>query len=253
MSAAFTDFANTLADAAGGIARRYFRTAYDSSLKSDHTPVTIADKEIEATLRTMIEAEYPEHGIFGEETGITHREAEYLWVIDPIDGTRAFMAGKPTFTTLIALCRHGEPILGIIDQPIARERWIGDGRRTTLNGKAVRVRPCAALDSAIFSTTSPYLFSDQERTKFERIREAAQSTLFGSDAYAYALLASGCIDLVVESGLKPYDFAALIPVVEGAGGIITDWQGEKLSLNSPGHVIAAGDKALHGQALGLLK
>ena len=181
---------------------------------------------------------------FGE-----HRpDAERVWVLDPIDGTRSFIGGRPIFGTLIALLVDGKPVLGVIDQPVSKERWIGAAARPTLlNGKPARTRPCADLAGAMFATTAPWLCSG-----FDAVRTAAGDTLLGGDCYNYALLASGHADLVVEEGLKLYDFAALVPVVEGAGGRMVDWDGAPIDRGCDGRVVAVGDAALLDQVLPLL-
>jgi inositol-phosphate phosphatase/L-galactose 1-phosphate phosphatase/histidinol-phosphatase len=245
VSAAHLALAHELADAAGAIIRRYFRQPIPVDDKSDLTPVTIADREAEAAMRSLIEARFPEHGIFGEEAGRTRPDAEYQWVLDPIDGTKSFISGVPVFGTLIALAHRGRPVAGIIDQPIAGERWQGAaGRPSLLNGKPIRTRACATLDRATLFTTAPEQFQGAEADAFQRLRGEAKLTRYGADCYAYALVATGFIDLVVESGLKPFDFCALVPVIEGAGGTMTDWQGRPLDLAADGHAVAAGDKRL---------
>ncbi len=205
-------------------------------------------------MRALIREAAPDHGIYGEEMGIHNADAEFVWVLDPIDGTKSFITGKPTFGTLVALARRGVPILGIIDQPITRERWVGTaGRPTTFNGASVRTRACGGFDAAILYTTSPYLFPDDDAPAFHALRGRVRHTLFGGDCYSYGLLASGFADLVVEAALKPYDYAALVPVVEGAGGTITDWDGRPLTLASDGRVAAAGDSRLHAAAIEVLR
>lgn len=239
------DFAVRLADAARPVIREHFRTPVAVDSKADETPVTIADRQAETAIRALIAEGYPAHGIVGEEHGIEEDGAEYVWVIDPIDGTRSFIAGKPIFGTLVALVRNGRPILGIIDQAILDERWIGAaGRPTVFNGKEIRTRRCAGVDRALLSTTSPYLFGGDDAVHFDRLRRSVWESQYGGDCYAYALLATGFIDLVVEAGLKPYDFCALVPVIEGAGGVASDWQGRPLTLASDGRIVAAGDAAL---------
>jgi inositol-phosphate phosphatase/L-galactose 1-phosphate phosphatase/histidinol-phosphatase len=239
------DFACQLADAAGEKILPYFRSNLVIDLKPDETPVTAADREAEVTMRQLINQYYPNHGIFGEEYGLENSDSEFLWVLDPIDGTRAFVAGKPIFGTLIALLQDGIPIIGIIDQPFLKERWIGiSGTNTTLNGNPVSTRDCPAISDAILNATSPDMFDDISGARFQTLSNMCQSTQYGGDCYGYALLASGFIDLVVESDLKPYDFCALIPVIEGAGGRICDWDGDVLNLQSSGHIIAAGNPDL---------
>ncbi len=237
--------AHRLADAAGAAIRPFFRAAFTMEAKADASPVTQADRAAEAAIRFILETERPHDGIIGEEYGSVREDAGRVWVLDPIDGTRSFIAGRPIFGTLIALMAGGRPVLGAIDQPIAGERWIGSaGRPTTLNGVAVRTRPCATLAAAHLATTGPNYFAADEAAAFARIGAAARDTLWGGDCYNYALLASGHLDLVVEAGLQLYDLAALVPVVEGAGGRMCDWRGAPLDMASDGRVIAAGDPAL---------
>jgi inositol-phosphate phosphatase/L-galactose 1-phosphate phosphatase/histidinol-phosphatase len=204
-------------------------------------------------MRRLIAARFPEHGIFGEEFGREREEAEFTWVLDPIDGTKSFISGVPLFGTLIALAHHGHPILGIIDQPISRERWIGvAGRPTTFNGTPVRSRPCPALAAATVFSTSPDMFKGEDAAAHARVAAVAKLVRFGADCYAYGLLALGSIDLVIEASLKPYDFSAMLPIVEGAGGVATDWQGAPLTLASDGRVLVAGDRRAHQEARALL-
>ena len=244
------DFAGVLADAARPIVRRHFRTPIAVATKEDDTPVTAADREAETAMRDLIAGRYPAHGILGEEHGTVRGDGEYVWVLDPIDGTRAFIAGKPLFGTLVALVRDGLPILGIIDQPVLGERWIGAaGQVTTFNGERVRARRCDHLGAALLNTTSPDLFVGDDAVMFSQLRRAVRHTQYGGDCYAYGLLASGFIDLVVEAGLKSYDFCALVPVIAGAGGAVSDWQGRPVTLASDGRVVAAGDPALLPRAV----
>jgi inositol-phosphate phosphatase / L-galactose 1-phosphate phosphatase / histidinol-phosphatase len=253
VDAALIAFANELADAAGGIVRRYFRRGIAVDDKADMSPVTIADREAESALRGLIEKRFPDHGILGEEHGSDRADAERVWVLDPIDGTKSFISGVPLFGTLIALVERGVPVLGVIDQPISRERWIGArGHKSTLNDLAISTRACPALQSATLFATSPDMFKGADADAFQRLKSAVKLPRFGGDCYAYGLLAAGFIDLVVEAGLKPYDYAALVPVIVGAGGSMTDWQGRPLSLASDGHVLACGDPRLAPLARGLL-
>lgn len=246
-------FAHRLADTAGAAIRPYFRTRFDIEAKADASPVTIADRAAEAAMRALIEAEFPGDGIIGEEYGNVREGAGRVWVLDPIDGTRSFIIGRPTFGTLVALLEDGVPVLGVIDQPILGERWVGArGQPTLFNDAPCRARACASISAALLATTSPYLFEPEERPRFERLMGSTASLALGGDCYSYALLSSGHLDLVVETGLKLYDFAALVPVVEGAGGRMTDWAGQPLGQHSGGQVIAAGDPALIAQALTLL-
>lgn len=246
-------FANRLADASGAVIRPYFRAGVGVDLKGDGSPVTKADREAEAAIRAIIAAEFPEHGLYGEEHGRSRPDAVHEWVIDPIDGTKAFLCGVPLFGTLIALARHGRPILGVIDQPILRERWIGAaGRPATFNGAPIRVRTCPSLAAATLFATSPDMFIGADREAFGRVAAASRLVRFGADCYAYGLLASGFVDLVIESSLKPYDFSAMLPIIEGAGGIASDWHGAALTVASDGRVVVAGDRRAHEAALALL-
>jgi inositol-phosphate phosphatase / L-galactose 1-phosphate phosphatase / histidinol-phosphatase len=242
------ELAHWLADAAGAVVRRYFRQPIGVDTKPDRTPVTIADREAEATMRAAIEQRFPDDGILGEEFGAVRSDARRVWVLDPIDGTVSFIAGIPLFGILIALVKDGTPALGIIDQPISRERWLGAaGQTTNRNGVSVRTRTCGAIDAASLYATSPDMFG-ADQAAFARLKAAVKTARFGADCYAYAQLASGFVDLVVEAGLKPYDYCALAPVIAGAGGSITDWHGNALGLRSDGRVIAAGDPVLAAQA-----
>ncbi len=249
--AEFLAFAESLAASSGEIIRRYFRQPFEIESKADKSPVTIADRAAEEALRARIREAYPAHGIVGEEFGTENGDAEFCWILDPIDGTGSFITGKPIFGTLIALWHRGEPLLGIVDQPISGERWVGAiGHGTTLNGKDARVRACPSLGAAMLDATDPSMFRDEPR--FEALRAKASRNRWGSDCYAYALLASGHIDLVVERGLKLWDYATLVPVIEQAGGHITDWQGKPLRHGSAGDVVAAGDARVHAEALAVL-
>jgi inositol-phosphate phosphatase/L-galactose 1-phosphate phosphatase/histidinol-phosphatase len=222
--------------------------------KADLSPVTAADRAAEAAMRRLIGARFPGHGIIGEEYGPERAEAEFVWVVDPIDGTKSFISGVPLFGTLIALARHGTPLLGVIDQPVSRERWVGAaGRPTLFNGRPARCRPCADIAAATVFATTPGMFAGADATAFGRIARAAKLVRFGADCYAYGLVALGCIDLVVEASLKPYDFSAMAPIVAGAGGVASDWRGQPLGLGSDGRVIVAGDPRAHRAALALLQ
>lgn len=249
VTAAHLALAQALADAAGAILRRYFRQPIAVDEKADRTPVTAADREAEAAMRQLIADAFPEHGILGEEMGASRAEADWVWVLDPIDGTKSFISGIPLFGTLIALAHRGRPVLGVIDQPVLRERWIGAAARpSTLNGAAIRTRACADLAHATLYATAPEMFAGADATAFQRLQSAVKLTRYGADCYAYAQLATGFIDLVVERDLKPYDFCALAPIIAGAGGSITDWQGSALDLGSDGRVIACGDARLAAAA-----
>lgn len=244
VSQADIDLAQRLADAAGAAIRPYFRGQFGLESKDDASPVTLADKAAEAAMRRLIIAERPMDAIIGEEEAARDGTSGRTWVLDPIDGTRSFIVGRPIFGTLIALLEDGWPVLGIIDQPIIAERWLGvTGRTTLFNGQPAQARTCRELSNALLATTSPALFTDDQLHAFEHVDAAVLSTVLGGDCYNYGLVASGHLDLVIEAGLKLHDFAALVPVVEGAGGRMCDWQGDPLHAGSNGEVIAAGDPA----------
>jgi histidinol phosphatase-like enzyme (inositol monophosphatase family) len=245
--------AERLADAARQAIRPYFRAECGIEDKADASPVTLADRAAEAAMREILNRARPADGIVGEEFGIERGEASRCWVLDPIDGTRSFIAGRAIFGTLIALVEDGAPVIGIIDQPIQSERWLGvAGRPTRFNGTPCTTRRCDGLALAQLATTSPHLFTETGLAAFDRLRAVTRGLVLGGDCYSYATLALGQLDLVVEEGLKLHDFAALVPVVEGAGGAMRDWAGKPLGRDSDGRVIAAGDPALIDQALALL-
>jgi len=248
--APFIKIAIQLADAARPEIMSRFRTNIAVDAKSDASPVTEADRAAERAMRDIITATHPDHGILGEEFGSENTAAEYVWVLDPIDGTNSFVTGKPLFGTLIALCHHGVPVVGVIDAPGLDERWIGaTGHPTTFNATPAMVRACSALDQAWLYATTPEMFDGADKTAFDALSRSARRTVYGGDCYAYGLLASGHVDLVCEASLGTYDYAALVGVVEAAGGRITDWQGNPLTLQSDGRVLAAGDPAVHAAAL----
>ncbi len=250
---AFVALAERLAEAVRPIVIGYFRSGVTIDDKADTTPVTAADREAEATMRAMIEDAHPDHGILGEEHGGARLEAAHVWVLDPIDGTKSFVTGKPLFGTLIALLRDGAPIVGVIDMPALGERWVGaQGRPTRFGDRPVRTRPCPDLARAWLYATSPQMFRGADAAAFDRLRPSCRAAVYGADCYAYGLLANGTVDLVCEASTQPYDYCALVPVVTGAGGVISDWNGEPLGLGSDGRVLAAGDAGLHATALRVL-
>jgi histidinol phosphatase-like enzyme (inositol monophosphatase family) len=235
-----------LADAAGEAIRPYFRNGVASERKSDATPVTLADRAAEEAMRRILKGEVPQDAVVGEEFGASTGSSGRTWVLDPIDGTTSFLVGRPIFGTLIALVIEGWPVLGVVDQPILRERWVGTtGRPTTLNGAPAHTRSCRQLSDATLATTGPHYFDDHDGAHFMGLAAKTdhKRMVMGGDCYNYALLASGHIDIVCEAGLKLHDWAALVPVVEGAGGTMCDWNGEPLHAGSSGHVIALGDPA----------
>lgn len=238
--------AHRLAEAARAAIVPHFRAGLTPERKADATPVTLADRAAEEAMRRILTAEAPQDGVVGEELGVSEGRSGRQWVLDPIDGTTAFLAGRPSFGTLIALLVEGFPVLGVIDQPVLAERWLGvAGEGTTLNGKPVFTRPCRELSHAALATTGPQHFSQEEGDVFMVLAQATdhKRMIMGGDCYNYAMLASGHLDIVCEAGLKLHDFAALAPVVEGAGGTLCDWNGEPLHAGSDGHVLALGDPA----------
>ena len=248
--------AHRLADAAGEAIRPYFRGELGTEMKADHSPVTLADRAAEAAMRQILDAEAPGDAVHGEEYGIKEGVTGRTWVLDPIDGTRSFTVGRAIFGTLIALVEDGWPMMGVIDQPIQRERWIGAaGRPTLFNGAPVRTRACREVEGAILATTSPHAFNDDEVPYFMALvaavsgGHARQGPVYGGDCYNYGLLASGHLDIVCEAGLALYDFAALAPIVEGAGGRMCDWNGDPLTQASTGQVLAIGDPARMDEVL----
>jgi histidinol phosphatase-like enzyme (inositol monophosphatase family) len=235
-----------LADAAGEAIRPHFRSGVDSERKGDASPVTIADRAAEEAMRRILKAEAARDGVIGEEYGIEEGSSGRTWVLDPIDGTTSFLAGRPIFGTLVALLVDGFPVLGVIDQPILKERWIGaSGMETSFNGKPARTRPCRELSQATLATTGPHYFDDHDGEHFMGLAAKTdhKRMIMGGDCYNYGLVASGHIDIVCEAGLKIYDWAAHAPIIEGAGGTMCDWNGDPLHAASDGHVIALGDPA----------
>ena len=258
--AAFRPFAEELADAAGAAIRPYFRQRLEVESKADASPVTVADRAAESAMRDLIAARRPRDGIVGEEYGAERADAEYVWVLDPIDGTKAFISGLPTFGTLIALLHRGAPVLGVIDQPVSGERWLGvpglgadlrQGHDAT--PEPIHTRACASLADASLFCTALEQFAGADGDAYARLVAQVRMTRYGLDCYAYAMLATGFVDLTVEATLEPYDYLALVPVIEAAGGRISDWDGAPLGLHSDGRVIAAGDPRRHSEALAILR
>jgi myo-inositol-1(or 4)-monophosphatase len=229
--------AEAAADRAAAVIRPLFRSALLVEAKGDASPVTRADREAEEAIRALLAETLPDHGVIGEEHGSERPDAEWVWVLDPIDGTRAFVTGRPIFGSLLGLLHRGKPVLGIIDQPITGERC----------------RPCPTLAEAELSSTSPDMFSPANRPGFDRLRQGVRRVTWGGDCYAYGLVALGLIDVVAESDLQIWDWAALVPVIEGAGGRVTDWAGAPLHPGSDGRVIALGDPRLLPEAVHLLQ
>jgi inositol-phosphate phosphatase / L-galactose 1-phosphate phosphatase / histidinol-phosphatase len=247
-------FAEHLASVARPIAQRYFRSDLRVIDKPDATPVTLADIEIETAIRNEIARLHPTHGVLGEEHDATNLNADWVWVIDPIDGTKAFTCGKPQFGTLIALTCKGEPVIGVIDQPIINERWVGvKGAGAWFNAQPMRAKARAkSLSDAIVLCTSPDIFTGETAEKFSKLSAACKGVYYGGDCYNFALLAAGHVDLVVEAGLKTVDFAAVVnPIVE-AGGMCCDWRGAPLTIDSDGTIIASANRALADEVLSVV-
>ena len=245
--------AHSLADAAAAHSLRLFRTPLEIIAKADESPVTQADRAAESAMRDILAAERPAEGIFGEEHGRERLDAERIWVLDPIDGTRSFITGSPLWGTLIALVRGSRVELGMVDMPVLGERWVGQaGVGAQRNGQPVRARDCRSIAEARIVTTSPDIFNAADWQAFDRLSRQCAMRRFGGDCYGYAQLAGGTIDLVVETGLQPYDYLGPTGLIEAAGGIVTDWEGRPLGLHSDGRVIAAATRELHRQALAVL-
>jgi len=251
-------FIDKLASVAGEAILPFFRTALSVENKSrggTFDPVTAADRAAESAMRVVIRRTFPNHGIIGEEFGAERPDAEYVWVLDPIDGTKSFISGMPAWGTLIALTHSGVPVLGMMHQPFMGERFSGDGASAHYRGpageRALMVRPCANLSDAVLYTTSPRLMNPGDRKAFAQVEEMVRLSRYGGDCYAYCLLAAGHIDIIIETELKPHDVIPLVPIITGAGGIVTTWEGGPASAG--GRIIAAGDKRVHAAAMAALK
>jgi len=252
----FSSFVDQLAGVSGDTILPFFRTALaiDNKTARGFDPVTAADRAAEQAMRALIRQNFPDHGVIGEEYGAEGTDAEYVWVLDPIDGTKSFITGMVAWGTLIGLMRFGEPVFGMMNQPFTREKFSGDGGAARYRGPAgnrdLHVRACASLDDAILSTTSPLLMNETDRTAFGRLEKTVKLSRYGGDCYAYCMLAAGLIDLVIETEIKPYDIVAVIPIVTGAGGIVTTW--ENGPAQAGGRIVVAGDKRVHQAALEML-
>ena len=254
----FTAFIDRLATASGETILPFFRTSLlgieNKAGDRRFDPVTEADRAAEAVMRRLIKASFPQHGIVGEEFGSEREDADYVWVLDPIDGTKSFIAGFPIWGTLIALLHRGTPVYGMMHQPYIGERFSGDNGSARYRGasseRKLAVRRCASLKEAISFTTSPLLMNASDRAAFGKVEAEVKLTRYGGDCYSYCMLAAGHLDLVIETELKPYDIAALIPIITGAGGIITTWEGKPAQ--GGGRIVAAGDPRVHEAALKLL-
>jgi myo-inositol-1(or 4)-monophosphatase len=252
----FSTFVDRLAGASGDTILPFFRTALtvENKKTGGFDPVTAADRAAEDAMRALIRKTFPAHGILGEEYGGEHTDAEYVWVLDPIDGTKSFIAGMVAWGTLIGLMRFGEPVFGMMHQPFTRERFSGDGGGAQYRGpagnRALRVRACSGLDDALLFTTSPLLMNEADRAAFRNVENVVKLSRYGGDCYAYCMLAAGQIDLIIETELKPHDIVPLIPIITGAGGIVTTW--ENGPAQAGGRIVVAGDKRVHGAAVEML-
>ena len=253
----FGAFVDELATVSGEAVLPFFRTTLGIENKAlrGFDPVTAADRAAEQAMRALIRQNFPEHGIMGEEFGNEREDAEYVWVLDPIDGTKSFISGMPAWGTLIALTRAGSPVFGMMHQPFTRERFTGNGGAAHYRGPAgersLRVRECARMQDAVLFTTSPLVMNEADRAAFARVEEVARLSRYGGDCYAYCMLAAGHVDLVIETELKPYDIVPLIPIITGAGGFVSSWDGD--GVEKGGRVVAAGDRRMHEAALALLR
>ncbi len=251
---ALIEFAERLASEARSMLLSQQEARSTATLKPDRTFVTDLDAAIEARLRTMISDSYPDHGIVGEEDATKAADAEWVWILDPIDGTAPFIAGVPVYGTLIALAHRGVPVVGVMDLPVTAERWVGvAGRPTTHNGVPVATRECADLERAILTASNPDFFAEVEMPALDALKARTAWRIYGGCCMAYGLLANGRTDVAIDTRLRIYDFAPFKPIIEGAGGIITDWDGRPIDLLSGPRILAAGDPARHREALALVQ
>jgi len=242
--AEFLCFAEKLADTSGEILLAMAKEAPDVDLKSDASFVTTADKAVEQKLRDLILETYPTHGILGEEFGNINIDAEFVWVLDPIDGTAAFVAGIPVYGTLIGLAWNGKPFVGVINHPVTSDRWAGvSGRLAKHNGKPIKVRTCKAFKDAYATCSNPDFMTPEQHTQFIKLQKQTQYVQYGGACFSYGLLASGRTDIAIDAGLKAFDVYACAAVIQGAGGYMTDWEGNDITFNMNGTVIASGDYA----------
>lgn len=249
----FIRFAEELADASRALIRSRFRRNVDVEMKPDNTPVTATDLEVEALLRSMIADRYPSHGVIGEEHPASAAASEFVWVLDPIDGTRSFIAGRPVFGTLIALTEDTLPVLGVVDIPITEERWVGArGHPTLLNGAVARTRACRTAGHAILLATSPEYLDGDAASPFSKVAAASRFTIYDAGTQGYGLVASGHADIMIAARYGIVDYLAAVPVIEGAGGVVRDWNGAPLTLHSGDRIVALGDAALLPATLDIL-
>lgn len=250
----FLTFAGRMADETGAMMLSASAGLPEVEFKQDASFVTDVDRAIELKMREMIGAEYPDHGILGEEFENTNPDAEFIWVLDPIDGTAPFIAGLPVYGSLIGLAWKRRPFLGLINHPVTQDRWTGvAGVFAKRNGKHVSVRSCSGPDKAFVTNSSPDLMSGDELVRFNKFRKTAPYVQYGGSCFAYGLLASGRVDICIDSGLDPYDYFASAAVISGAGGVLTDWDGNEPTLEWNGKVLAAGDRVCHAEVVKILK
>ena len=248
-------FAHHLADIANLITKKYYRLSNGEMAKLDESPVTLADQEIELAWRTEIKKHFPSHGIIGEEYSSHQEKADDLWVLDPIDGTSSFITGKPVFGNLIGFVSKQKPVFGMINQPITQERWFNNHNQEAIfNNQVIKTRNCHNLEDAVLCTTSPYFFYNSDAKVLETLSKLTKyqkigGVIYGGDCYNYACLAMGFVDLIIEPGLKVYDFTAIIPIIQNAGGVVSDWYGEPLKLQSNTKLLASANNILHKKAL----
>lgn len=250
----FLEFAEKLADASRAMLLEARKNAPEIEIKADDSFVTATDQAVETKLREMIIETYPEHGILGEEFANINLDAEFVWVLDPIDGTAAFIAGIPVYGTLIGLAYKEKPFIGVLDHPATLERWTGvAGKFAQLNGEPVSVKPCSSLAAAYATCSNRDFMSADEQSRFDRLRIRAQYVQYGGSCYAYGVLASGRTDLAIDGGLDPFDVYACAAVIQGAGGDMTDWNGNPLSFDMVGNIVASGDPERLADAVAILK
>ena len=249
----YLNFANLLADESEKIIFNYFRKKIDIKNKEDNSPVTIADQKVELRIRELINSKFPSHGILGEEYESFKIDSEFVWVIDPIDGTRSFIAGHKDFGTLIALLYKNKPVIGIINCPAHKERWIGiENQQTTLNNKLISTSSTKKIEESYLFTSGIYFDEPILRNGFEKIKNKSRYYRLGGDCYMYGMLASGLIDVVIEDTLKPHDYMALINVIEGAGGKVSDKFGNDININSDGSLVASCNKSIHKDLISII-
>jgi len=250
---AFLDTILAITQEAAEIPKKHFRARLDITHKSDATPVTVADQATEDFIRTALTRHFPDHGIIGEEFATREANSAYSWIIDPIDGTRAFISGMPLYGMLVGLLRDGLPVLGVVRMPELDEVYAGDGTQATLNGETpLKTSATVRLDEAMLYINEADKIMRDEPDVFARLNNAARDRRYSYDCYPHALVAAGHVDACVDYDLKPYDILPLVPIITGAGGIVSDWQGQPLGLNSDGRVVAAANRALHDEILNLL-